>query len=318
MLHQHSYLDMGETGRASRSHRLIKITLSHSPTVDRRRQAAKGESSGCDCRVISTTSTSSGARGWVIDLKRPKEGVFVQVFLGERLLGIVPADLERPDLLAAGLPRGNCMFLFRFPSPLPRRICLTPGQSREGAKQPLGMALGSFQNFQAHCGGMFLPHRGNFQYSWWSTESFEEYTEVLALIRRHQPPSFFIPAHYVSERQADRTPSRLPTFGLARDFCFLEDREGLGYQARIGIGTGTPFNDVCCPTGMRREPIGPDHCALPHEPVARTAHPAAEYAGTSDRSRSPSLRLVHRGRCDRRSVDRISAQEIPWTNSKMS
>jgi hypothetical protein len=116
--------------------------------------------------------------GWAIDFEHPDEILYVKVMLGEQLLGIIPANLYRDDLLKAGIPRANCMFLFRFPRQVPASQLLQVKVIPADSGCPLA---GSLTDFQSYCAGRFFPYYRVFEYTWWDIECFEEEADSFLL-----------------------------------------------------------------------------------------------------------------------------------------
>jgi SAM-dependent methyltransferase len=180
--------------------------------------------------------------GWVIDLDNPKEVVRVRIMLDDRLLGIVPADRERSDLLAAGIPRGNCMFVFRFAQPLAASDLPFIQAVPENSEQPLS---GSLHDFQRYCAAKFFPYHETFEYSWWDTRCFQTETDMLSLEGdMHLPGGASHPVFSLNGGEPVEVKLGLQTHGRARDFWYVENSQMLGYQATVAVDKSEPFNDV--------------------------------------------------------------------------
>jgi SAM-dependent methyltransferase len=180
--------------------------------------------------------------GWVIDRSRPADVVRVRIMLGDRLLGVVPADLERPELLAAGIPRGNCMFLFRFALPIPIADLPLVRVMPEATNEPLS---GSFHDLRLHCAARYFPYRSAFEYAWWDARCFETETDELLLEGDLVlPDGASHPSLSVNGGDPVEIKLGLPTRGRARDFWYVENSQALGYEARLTVDKSVPFNDV--------------------------------------------------------------------------
>ena len=65
--------------------------------------------------------------GWAIDLEHPDATLYVKIMLGEQLLGVVPANLHRDDLLQAGIRAQTACSCFAFHGSCPLRSCFRLG-----------------------------------------------------------------------------------------------------------------------------------------------------------------------------------------------
>ena len=66
-----------------------------------------GNLDGADCHVIA---------GWAWDVNRPNTSISVDIYDGTTLLGTVPANQYRADLVAAGIGNGVHAFSFNTPA----------------------------------------------------------------------------------------------------------------------------------------------------------------------------------------------------------
>ena|SRR3974390_2033808 len=180
--------------------------------------------------------------GWVIDRDQTDEIVYVRILLGDRLLAIVPAYLYRPDLLAAGIPRANCMFMFRFAEPISLSDLPRVQVVADATGQPLSRA---FSDFPAFCAEKFFPYGRTFEYSWWDGQAFEEQTGTLMLHGDIVLPDGAIdPEFSIAGHSAVRPKLGLPTHGRARHFWYLDHCDLLGYEVELSPDSDLPFNDV--------------------------------------------------------------------------
>ena len=180
--------------------------------------------------------------GWAIDFEHPDEILYVKVMLGEQLLGIIPANLYRDDLLKAGIPRANCMFLFRFPRQVPASQLLQVKVIPADSGCPLA---GSLTDFQSYCAGRFFPYYRGFEYTWWDIECFEEEADSFLLTGDiNLPDGSSEPRFVINGYDEAYLEVGIPTRGRARSFWYVDRHDTLGYRATIPVDKTSQFNDV--------------------------------------------------------------------------
>lgn len=180
--------------------------------------------------------------GWAVDLENPLEVLSVRVMLGDQLLGIVPANFDRSDLIGAGVPRGNCMFIFCFPQLVPASLLPQIKVIPTNTHYPLS---GSLKDFQAHCAVKFFPHHGTFEYTWWDIGCFESEADFLVLTGDiHLPDRASVPTFRVNGRDEGQLELGIPTRGRARSFWYVDRSDMLGYRTKLAVDKNAQFNDI--------------------------------------------------------------------------
>ncbi len=178
-------------------------------------------------------------KGWAIDDAAPDEIVKVSIFFGDRLLAILPCDLDRPDLREVA--RSNCAFCLSFPFRVDFHDLQSIHVEIIGTETTLPL---SFEDFRTFCAKKYFPHYGHFQYIWWNADCFEAKANSVDLTGDIVLPPECVTLTIICGIERTRPQINLPTKGRAKDFWYVDNFRSCGFRVCLSLDLSVPWNDV--------------------------------------------------------------------------